>query len=342
MKKDDKTKSVGVQDIADKLKISASTVSRALNDHPKISKITKEKVLEAALKMGYNPSVPNLMIPDKNDIIGLVAPNLERTFYRRIMDGARDVLEKNGFNLIVFTTQKNPETIEKLQESCLKMNIRGIIYIVCSETNPLTVLENFHKNNMPCLLINHTQEDFPYTYVIPDIFQGVYDLTMHLIESGCRSIVLFAEDADDLIDATITDGFKSALAGQNSGSSKRNVFFIPGENRQEILDQLKIMFTDSNPPDGLIASSPEIAFIILNFLNENGVRVPEDVLLAVIGEDQDPFFFKPSLSRLVLSGNNLGQIASGELLKQLKDINYQQRTVVLPVKFIIKNSTLKP
>jgi DNA-binding LacI/PurR family transcriptional regulator len=91
-----------------------------------------------------------------------------------------------------------------------------------------------------------------------------------------------------------------------------------------------------------VASSPEIAFIILDFLNENKVRVPEDVFFAVIGEDKDPCILKPSLSRLALPGNNLGQIAARELLKQIKDIDYRQRTVVLPVKFIIKNSTLRP
>lgn len=343
LKKGGKTKSVGVQDIAEKLKISTSTVSRALNDHPKISQETKDKVLDAARKMGYNPSLPNLMVPDKSDIVALIVPDVETVFYRKIIEGIREELGNNNLNLMVFISQKDEKTVEKLQDNCLKMNIQGVIYVSYSKNVSLPHLNRLHDSNIPCVLINYTQEDFPFTYVIPDIFQGAYDLTTHFLESGCHSLAFFAGgDPNDIINDTITEGFQSALTGKNIETSNKNVFFIPGADRHGIFKQLKKMFNSDHLPDGLIASSPEIAFIILDFLNGNNVRVPEDVFLAVIGEDQDPYFFKPSLSRLVLPGNHLGQIAAGELLKQIKDTNHRQRTVVLPVKFIIKNSTLRP
>ncbi|MBE0651129.1 MAG: LacI family DNA-binding transcriptional regulator [Bacteroidales bacterium] len=342
MKKGDKTKSVGVLDIAEKLNISPSTVSRALNDHPKISKQTKEKVLDAALKMGYNPTIPNLMVPEKSDIVALIVPDVEKAFYRKIIEGIREELESNGLSLMVFISQKNEITVEKLYDNFLKMNIRGIIYVSYSKNVSLPHLNRLSKNNIPCVIINYTQEDFPYTYVIPDIFQGAYDLTTHLVESGCRSLALFAGSPNDLIDNTVLDGFQNALVGQDNDTVKKNVFFIPGNDRPGIFNQLKALLDGNSLPEGIVATSPEIAFIILNFLTENNVRVPEDVFLAVIGEEQDPFFFKPSLSRLVLPGKILGQMAVQELMKQLTDINYEKHTIVHPVKFIIKNSTLRP
>lgn len=342
MKKGDKTKSVGVLDIAEKLNISPSTVSRALNDHPKISKVTKEKVLDTALKMGYNPSVPNLMVPEKSDIIALIVPDIERVFYRGIIEGIREGLGDDDLSLMVFISQKDEKAVEKLHDNFLKMNIRGAIYVSYSKNVSLPNIDHLHKNNIPCVLINYTQDDFPFTYVIPDVFQGAYDLTTHLVESGCHSLALFAEDPNDLIESTITEGFQSALSGDGIEITQKDVFFIPGDNRQQITDRLKTMLDEHRLPEGLIASSPEIAFVIADFLSENNIRIPEDIFLAVVGDDQDPFFFKPSLSRLVLPGNNLGHIATRELLKQIKDINYRQRTIVLPVKFVIKNSTLRP
>ena len=342
MKKGDKTKSVGVLDIAEKLNISPSTVSRALNDHPKISKLTKERVLDAALKMGYNPSIPNLMVPEKSDIVAVIVPDIEKAFYRKIIEGIREELTNQELNLMVYISQKDEKAVEKLNESYVKMNIQGVIYASYSKNVSLPHLNQLHKNNIPCVLINYTQEDFPFTYVIPDIFQGAYDLTTHLVESGCHSLALFVEDPNDLIDSTITEGFQSALSGDDTKITQKDIFFIPSDNRLQIIGKLKGMLKEHRLPEGLVASSPEIAFIILDFLIENNVRVPEDVFLAVIGEDQDPYFFKPSLSRLDLPGNNLGQIAARELLKQIKDIDYRHRTVVLPVKFIIKNSTLRP
>lgn len=341
MKKGDKTKQVGVQDIAEKLNISPSTVSRALNDHPKISKVTKEKVLDAALKMGYNPSIPNLMAPVKSDLVALIVPDVEKAFYRKIIEGMREELLDHGLNLMVFISGKDEQCVARLQESYLKMNIQGIVYVSYSKNVSLPHLGPLRKSNIPCVLINYTREDFPYTYVIPDLFQGAYDLTTHLVESGCRSLALFAEDSDDLIDNTLTEGFLSALSGSDTDITQKDVFFFPGNNRQRIFAQLRALLQEQRFPEGLVATSPQMAFTMLDFLQENNIRVPEDVFLAVIGEDQDPFFFKPSLSRLVLPGNNLGQLAARELLKQIKDIDYRRRSIVLPVKFLIKNSTLK-
>jgi len=343
VEKERKKKSVGVQDIARKLNISASTVSRALNDHPKIRRETKEKVLDAAIKMGYNPAVPGLMLPDKNDIIALVVPDLNKVFYRKIIDGARDALLMNALDLIVIVTKDNEEITERLPENYLKMNLRGLIYVVSSKSNPLSALNSLYKNNIPCVFINRIQKEFPFTYVIPDVFQGAYDLTIHMIESGCRTLALFAENPDDLIDTALADGFHSALAEQGIEITKHDVFFISPDykHKQEITTQLTAMLYENSLPDGLLASSPETAHIMLNFLNENGLHVPADIFLAVVGEDQYTLLLKPSLSGLVLPGNKLGQTAANELLKQFKDIDYQKRTIIQPVKFIIKNSTLK-
>ena len=71
-----------VQEIADEISISASTVSRALKNHPKISQATKEKVWEAAKKLGYQPNIPAYMNSDKTKTICFMVPDLSTSFYR--------------------------------------------------------------------------------------------------------------------------------------------------------------------------------------------------------------------------------------------------------------------
>jgi LacI family transcriptional regulator len=97
-----------VQEIADEISISASTVSRALNNHPKISQATKEKVWEAAKKLGYQPNIPAYMNSDKTKTICFMVPDLSTSFYRAALFYSEVLFLK-------YLVKKRYEQLDKLQ-----------------------------------------------------------------------------------------------------------------------------------------------------------------------------------------------------------------------------------
>ena len=85
MKTNNKNEKVRAQDIAKILKVSASTVSRALNDHPRISKETKERVKQVASRLGYFTGIPELMNLEKAEAVVVMVPSIDSNLYREVV-----------------------------------------------------------------------------------------------------------------------------------------------------------------------------------------------------------------------------------------------------------------
>ena len=100
MSKTEKKKTnITVQDIAESINISASTVSRALNNHPKISQPTKEKVWKAAKKLGYQPNIPAYMNLDDTKTICFIVPEIKNTFYLDVINSIQEYATNKKYNL---------------------------------------------------------------------------------------------------------------------------------------------------------------------------------------------------------------------------------------------------
>jgi len=117
-----------VYDIAHKLKISASTVSRALNNHPKISEATKSKVKEMALEMGYAQTVSAALRSDIiGKTIGIVVPSIHKIKYGVMVESARKLLEKNGFQTLVCCTSDQIEQEKNIIRLFENLKLDGVL-----------------------------------------------------------------------------------------------------------------------------------------------------------------------------------------------------------------------
>jgi len=133
---DNKKEKVGVQDIADILNISASTVSRALNDHPRISRETKDKVWQVAKRLGYFSGIPEFSSPTKSDAVTILVPSFRSAFYIEVIEGVRDHFEKNGFNVFVLDTRNDDAKAAGFFKKYKNYGTSGVIHIVCNRNIP--------------------------------------------------------------------------------------------------------------------------------------------------------------------------------------------------------------
>ena len=94
---------VTIKDIARKLGVSTSTVSRALKDHPDISVKTREAVKELANILGYKPNMIALNLKhSRTNTIGVLVPEVEHYFFSSVLNGVEEVAYKNNFSVMVF------------------------------------------------------------------------------------------------------------------------------------------------------------------------------------------------------------------------------------------------
>ncbi len=139
-----------IKDIAKKLSISASTVSRALSDHPDISLSTKRLVKSAAKEMNYFPnSIAQSLKTQNTKTIGVIIPEIKHSFFSSAISGIEDVAYKSGYTILVCQSNENYER-EKINTASLEaQRIAGLLTSISQETTNCDYFLALQKRGLP-------------------------------------------------------------------------------------------------------------------------------------------------------------------------------------------------
>jgi LacI family transcriptional regulator len=184
-------KEVTIYDIAQKLELSSATVSRALKNHPAINKNTKKKIQHAANELGYrhNTFASNLR-KQKTNTIGVIVHELNSNFITSVLAGIEKVTAQAGYDLII---AHSSESFEKESANALNLfhkRVDGLIASLAFDTEGLDHYKSFNDRSIPVIFFDRVEENSESTKVIIDNYKCGYQATQHLIEQGCKKIVL--------------------------------------------------------------------------------------------------------------------------------------------------------
>ncbi len=335
-----KKKNVTIKDIAEAVNISLSTVSRALNNHPKISQSTKEKVWNAAKNLGYQPNLPAYMKVDKNRTICLLLPVLNSQFYIDMVESIQNTAKERGYSLYIAYTNKDPEIEKTYAQSLINMNIEGVIAVIFDKSTPIDHLNQFVKYNIPTVFINNSDQEQSGSTVIPDVSHGTYKAVNHLFSMKAKNILLFAGNPNNPFYADMIEGYKNAYADADEEYSKDHIIIKDFDNIR-LIDHLNKLYTKSKLPDGIISPGNTLSNQIIEWLKSKGLSTPKDMLLIGFSNHKNEAANPSQLTSIHFSGSEIGNRAIAELFKMIENKKIENNTLIIPSKFIIKNSTLK-
>ncbi len=182
-------KDITIYDIAEKLKLATSTISRALKDHPTISQKTIKKVKKTAEEMGY---VPNTLAAglrgNKTNTIGVLIPTVTQPFLSSLISGIEITARKSGYNVIIMQSHDSYEEEVSMAKSLYSSRFSGIICSLAMETRDTSHFQQFVSNNIPLVFVDRVPKDFNTFRVIIDNYAAGYKATKHLIDQGCTRI----------------------------------------------------------------------------------------------------------------------------------------------------------
>lgn len=332
-----------IHDIARKLNITASTVSRALKDHPRISEETKKAVQKAAIKLNYQANhIAAALRSGKSNTLGIIVPTTDRSFFASVIRGVEEIANKAGYNVMICQTydsyQKEIDSIEAL----LKARVDGIIISHGKETENFDHFTKVKDKGIPLILFDRSNDELGVSQVVIDDYLGAYKSVEHLIEQGCRRIAHFASTRKISI-------FKERLRGYREALQNHNIKFDPAlviesnlqleDGRNSMLQLLKLKVK----PDGIFSSSALGAVGALQVLKEKNIKVPNEV--AIVGFSNEAFtsFTDPPLSAVDQHSMRMGNSAAEVFLEQInaKDKLFIPRTTMLRPELIIRASSVK-
>ncbi len=326
-------KKVRVQDIAKILKISASTVSRALNDHPRISKETKEKVRQVATRLGYY-IVQEQTDPEKTEAVTIMIPSLECNLYREVAAGVKSYLNENNYQTFIINTDGDEEQVKSFFKASAKYGISGIIHFVSDKNIPAGFYDLPRNNAFPVVTVFEPDSETGFSSVMPDLFQGAEKVMTHLNSLGVTQTALLLENENKPEDAQTVLAFQAVSENQNN-------FTICYAARDRLKIEKEVNTLLSENIQAIIVKSIFSTMEVMNIIQREGLRVPEDLLLIALDTDTTFSGLSTNFSLLKYPAYEMGYEAGRILIDQINNPEAEIRTSVIPVNFILKGSAIR-
>ncbi len=332
-----------IHDIAKALGIDSSTVSRALNDSDRVTKKTKDKILEKAKELGYqrNLLASNLR-KNKTFTIGVIVPRISRHFFSSAIAGIEEMAFEKGYRVVICQSLEQLDREQNLIETLVANRVDGVIMSISMETLNYKHLDILKTNNIPILFFDRHCDIPGNSNVLLDDFEGGYLGTSHLISKGCNRIVHFSGPRNLKMYQNRFQGYITALEENNIPFDESLVLSSHLMEKDGALLAKKILSMPIQV-DGVFSANDVAAIGAMQYLKSKGVLIPEDIAFAGFSNEPTSRVIEPSLTTIDQSGSQMGKLAMELLLKQVdnKQDSISPETIVLKPSLIARESSNK-
>jgi LacI family transcriptional regulator len=336
-----------LKDIARKLNMSISTVSKALNNDISISTLTKERVQQQAREWNYvpNESARNFKL-NKSSTLGLIIPDLLDPFYVLAINGIEEIASKENYNLILTQSHEDIVKEENVVNIMIRSRVDGVILAITKNTVDMSFLEKFRLVGIPVMCIVREPQDHCCNYVSLNNNQGAFQATRHLIKKGHSRIAHIMGPQTLQISQVRFDGYKKALEKYNFPMDMqlvKKVDFSRKETEKAMSELMKLQ----NPPTAIFNFKNEITLDAIAFLKK---KYPEKLNLIDFTDFGNlPLFdyldHKP-IASVEEDFHEVGRQAAELLFQKIKgnndSLNDHPQNIEIPCKLVIhKDQALK-
>jgi LacI family transcriptional regulator len=337
-------KEITIYDVARALNISAATVSRALMDQPSVNIHTKQKVKDAAERMGYrsNHLASNLR-KKKSNIIGIIVGNFNSSFMSDIIFGVEKVLSEANYNLIISQSLDNITKEVNIARAMYNNRVDGLLVSLAYDTDNADHFESFVKRGIPLVYFDRvfTRDGCP-TVEINNV-KAAYEITEHLIQQGCKRIAHVTAYRLSSVAADRFEGYKQALNDYDIAFDESLVVYTQLTLHSGIEAAHHILGM-ANRPDGVFVINDACAVSCMQELKRNGIRIPDDIAFAGFNNDTEASIIEPNLTTVNYKGQEMGEQAASILLTRLtagdKPLPSGEK-LILQSELIIRDSSLR-
>lgn len=337
-------KKITIYDLAEKLQVSAATVSRGLNDHPSISEATKKRIVAVAKASGYrvNKFASNLSA-QKTRTLGVIVPRLDSYFMSTVLAGIEQVASGEGYNLIISQSLEQEEK-EKLNTRTLSdSGVDALLISLASGTSDYGHLMEFQERDIPLLFFDRVNESPKCPRIVIDNVAAGYEATRHLLDQGCTNLLHISGNLKRNVYADRYDGFRASLEAQGLRVKKHSLLVVD-INKNDVSTAIDHIKRAKKPFDGIFISNDSYAAFCMKALIDEGYRIPQDI--KVVGFNNDPIseVISPKLTTIHYPGHEMGVLAGQSILSHLKGkINLEAaNTITLSHQLIIRESSINP
>ncbi len=280
-------KKITIKDIANDLGIHHATVSRALRDDPRISQVTKDKIVTYAKSNGYklNQSAVNLRNTQSNEI-AVIVPNISHYTFANFVSVITDLAAKNNFIVSMFQTRENYEYEIDAVKTIMQNRVAGVIASLSLTTMDTDHFKDLLEFGIPVVFFDRVPTEINAPKVTADNHNAAYECVSILLNKGYKKIAHLTGPLHISVFNDRNNGYQKALLDNNIDFISNIV--IPKEFEiQDGFEAIQKLWNVKDRPDAVLCDSFTLSAGVNKYCRNQNIKVPED--LGIIAIANDPF-----------------------------------------------------
>ncbi|HKO81408.1 MAG TPA: LacI family DNA-binding transcriptional regulator [Chitinophagaceae bacterium] len=267
-----------IKEIAQKLKVSVSTVSRALSNHPRIGLSTRERVQQLAKEMNYEPNAKAIFFKQKKThVIGVVLPYIREDFFSEAISGIETAAMIHDYTILFGQSYDDPEQEKKVVDAMKKQRVDGLIISLSKHTNKYDHLLALDKYDIPVVYFDRVPTFENAHKVFCNLYKGTVEMVGWLFNKGYRRIAFI--NGPDKMQAS-----KERLNGYIEGVSRQKLKVdmqlvektdLSKESTQAAMKKLLEM---KNPPTAIITFNDYVHMDAVQYAQKQNIKVNKDIV----------------------------------------------------------------
>ena len=334
-------KHINIKELAFELKLSVSTVSKALHNSYEISEETKSRVQETAARLNYipNPYASSLR-GRKSRNIGVVIPEVSDSFFSLAINGIESVAKKMGYHVLICITHEKFENEKTILKDFQGGRVDGVLLSVSRETSQYDHIRALISNGIPLVFFDRACEEVQTAKITTDDFESGYKATEHLIQQGCNKIAFLGISKSLSISNRRLEGYRKALEDYGLKSNPKHVVLCTNDAAQNFL-LIKNLLQQADGPNGIVASVEKLTTSIYEACAALKMKIPCDVKVVCFSNLETASILNPSLTTITQPAFEMGESAAALLFKALekKRSSLANNSVVIPSALVVRGST---
>ncbi len=329
-------------DLAKKLGLSKSTVSRAFRDNVDINPATKARILAMAEEIGFSPNVyASSLKANKSLTIAIIIPEFGNKFFSQAIKGIEAVARSKGYHTLIYVTDHQVQNEASIVRSLANGRVDGVIISASGEGKDHSHLQLLAERGIPVMFFDRAYDDWKGGYITGNDFDSAYLATKHLIDNACKRIAYLAINPNVSIGKVRKDGYEKAL--QEVGIPIRPALILDTVNDadQNMKDIAHLI--EQEKPDAIFASVERLAISSIRVAKQLAIRIPEDLKIICFSCLDIADLIDPALSVVKQPAYEMGQLVTKYLLDKMEDPENSKfaNSVYLDSQLIFQKSSLK-
>jgi LacI family transcriptional regulator, repressor for deo operon, udp, cdd, tsx, nupC, and nupG len=266
-----------IKEIAKRLNVSFSTVSRALHDHPNIGLRTKMRVRQLAKELDYQPNQTAIFFQQRKTFtIGVILPELSEAFFSTSISGIEDVAEKNNYTVLMGQSHDSEEREKKIVETMKSHRVDGVIISISKNTVSYEHFESLKKYGIPVVYFDRIPRMTDIHYVACNMVSGTIQAISFLIKKGHRVIGMINGPEKLFASQERKEGYQQSM-------TKSRLKFDPSlvvnsdltlEGTQLAMDEL---LRSKRKPTAIVAFNDYVALDAIQFALKRKKKINKDI-----------------------------------------------------------------